>query len=395
MSGPAGKEDARRREPLTLLLCGDVMLGRAVDQILPNPGDPRLHELYASSAAVYLDLAEQASGPIPRAVNFSYVWGDALDALSHPGADVRIINLETSITNSSQHVPKGINYRMSPDNAQCLSAARIDCCVLANNHVLDWSEAGLLETLATLDHIGIRHAGAGRDAVEAAAPAILDIAGRGRVLIFAFGDATSGILPGWAASAEKPGVNLLPSLSRNVARQIADHAKAIACEEDLLVASIHWGSNWGYDVPEEQRRFAHDLIDLAGFHVIHGHSSHHAKGIEIFNGRPILYGCGDFLNDYEGISGYEEKRGDLAVLYLARFATAPLELLDLEMLPLQIRKFRLNRASPEDRAWLQTTLDRESRKLGTRILMAADGRFSAEWSAASGTLPNGSAAPLI
>ena len=75
-----------------------------------------------------------------------------------------------------------------------------------------------------------------------------------------------------------------------------------------MVASVHWGSNWGYDIPREQTVFAHRLIDEAGVDIIHGHSSHHVRAIEVYKDRLILYGCGDFLNDYEGISGYEEFR---------------------------------------------------------------------------------------
>ena len=69
----------------------------------------------------------------------------ALDEFTHMRPDARIINLETSITRSEDYAPKGINYRMSPENADCLRAAGIDCCVLANNHVLDWGRRGLLE----------------------------------------------------------------------------------------------------------------------------------------------------------------------------------------------------------------------------------------------------------
>src|SRR5687768_12386434 len=118
----------------TLFLCGDVMLGRGIDQILPHPGDPQLYESHVKSAATYVELAERTKGPIPKPVDFRYVWGDALAELQRAQPDARIINLETSITRSTDPAPKGINYKMSPDNTPCLTAADIDCCVLANNH---------------------------------------------------------------------------------------------------------------------------------------------------------------------------------------------------------------------------------------------------------------------
>jgi len=101
-----------------IFLCGDVMTGRGIDQILPHPCDPQLHEDYATSALHYVRLAERAAaGPLPRNVAPSYVWGAALDEFNHTRPDVRIINLETSITRSEDYAPKGINYRMSSENA--------------------------------------------------------------------------------------------------------------------------------------------------------------------------------------------------------------------------------------------------------------------------------------
>ncbi len=131
---------------IRLFLCGDVMIGRGIDQILLHPCNPALHERWTRSAIEYVRLAEEANGPIPRHADPSYVWGEALDELKRMQPDARIINLETSITLSELYVPKGINYRVSPDNTDCLKVAQIDCCVLANNHILDWQHAGLLET---------------------------------------------------------------------------------------------------------------------------------------------------------------------------------------------------------------------------------------------------------
>jgi len=84
---------------------------------------------------------------------------------------------------------------------------------------------------------------------------------------------------------------------------------------DFTIISIHWGANWGYDIPAEHQKFAHRLVDEAAVDVIYGHSSHHAIGMELYKGVPVLYGCGDFINDYEGISGNEEFRFELALAY--------------------------------------------------------------------------------
>src|SRR5262245_56619887 len=146
-----------------IFLCGDVRTGRGVDQILRRPSRPTLFEPAIDDARNYVELAEARSGPIPRGVDDTYVWGDALGELERAAPDARIVNLETSVTASEKASPKGINYRMHPDNLGCLTAARIDVCALANNHVLDWGEAGLVDTLDVLQRAGLHTAGAGRD----------------------------------------------------------------------------------------------------------------------------------------------------------------------------------------------------------------------------------------
>jgi poly-gamma-glutamate capsule biosynthesis protein CapA/YwtB (metallophosphatase superfamily) len=365
----------RGDDALTLFLCGDVMLGREIDQILAHPNDPRIYEPEMSSAIGYVELAEKAHGPIPRLVDPSYVWGDAIEILRRADPDLRIINLETSITRNNRALLKGINYRMNPENISTLTAAEIDCCSLANNHVLDWGREGLIETLDTLAQVGVQGAGAGSTAAKASAPAILELLPRrGRVLVFAFGSATSGIPSDWAATETRSGVNFLRDLSSaTVARIAAEiHTRCPKRERDCFVASIHWGSNWGYDIPMEWRHFAYGLIDEAGFDVIHGHSSHHTKGIELYRQKLILYGCGDFLNDYEGIGGYEHFRDDLVVMYLPTLSVSGGRLRALTMIPLQIRKFRLTRATTEDTGCLYRTLARESAMLGTHLTLSED-----------------------
>lgn len=369
-----------RPEGITLFLAGDVMTGRGIDQVLPHPADPVIHEPYMRSASGYVELAELKNGLIPKPVDNSYIWGDALTVLDAIKPDLRIINLETSVTKSDDYWPgKGINYRMHPRNIGCLTAARLDCCVLANNHVLDWGYAGLVETLAVLKQAGIKGVGAGRDRQESQAPAVLAIPGKGRVLIFAYGSGTSGIPPGWAARDERPGVNLLPDLSEETVLRIKKDVAAIKEPGDLVLVSLHWGGNWGYAVSPMESHFAHRLIDDAGVDLIYGHSSHHAKGIEVYQGRLILYGCGDFLNDYEGIAGYEHYRGDLTLMYLPTFEPSTGRLVSMRLVPMQIRRFQTIHAGPAGSQWLMQVLNREGKQFGTRLLLAKDGSLALKW----------------
>ena len=347
------------------------MCGRGIDQVLAHPCSPEIYEDYMRSAEGYVLLAEQANGPIPRRNGSSYVWGAALDQLESLQPDARIINLETAVTRSNDRANKGINYRMSPENAECFAAARIDCCLLANNHVLDWGRAGLLETLTTLQEFNIKMAGAGRNDREAHAPAVLNLA-NARLLIFSFGTTSSGIAFEWAATSDTPGVNLLPELCEVSASEVADQVKAVRRLGDLTVVSIHWGSNWGYHVPDEQRSFARALIDKADVSIVHGHSSHHPRAIEIYRDRLILYGCGDFLNDYEGIRGYERYRDDLVLMYFADLDPTSRSLHALKLVPLQIKNFRLSIPSRRDIEWVQQTLDRECQQFGTRVFFDSE-----------------------
>jgi len=359
-------------QPVRLFLCGDVMLGRGVDQILPYPGDPTLREPYVGDALTYVELAEAVNSPIPRPVEFSWPWGEALRLLSNAAPDVRVMNLETSVTLSDAFAPgKQVHYRMTPANLPCLATARPDVCVLANNHVLDFGQLGLEETLRALAHAGLRAVGAGRDAGTARRPAIVPVGGGRRVLVFAFGTASSGIPPTWAAAEDRAGVALVSEASDADAAAVADRVRRVKRPGDIVVASIHWGSNWGYHVSLAQIRFAHALID-DGVDVVHGHSSHHPRPVEVYRGKLILYGCGDFIDDYEGISGYEEYRDDLRLLYFVSIEPDTGMLVGARMAPVQARQMRLRDASHEDSQQVREILDRISRGFGSRIDLGPD-----------------------
>jgi poly-gamma-glutamate synthesis protein (capsule biosynthesis protein) len=367
-------------QPITLFLCGDVMTGRGIDQILTHPSDPAIHEYYAHSALGYVTLAESANGAIPRHVAPDYIWGDAPAEFARVQPDARIVNLETAVTASEDWLDKGINYRMHPANVACLTAAAIDCCVLANNHVLDWGPAGLVETLDTLHAAKLRTAGAGRNRAEARALAEIPAA-HGRVLVAAFGMPSSGVPLEWAATDDAPGVEVLEDLSERNVERIARSVRAVKRPGDIVVASIHWGGNWGYAIGQAERRFAHRLIDAAGVDVVHGHSSHHPKAIEVHAGKLVLYGCGDFVNDYEGIGGYESYRGDLSFMYFPTLDAATGALLRLELVPMQMQRFRVQRASREDAQWLAQRLEREGRQFGTGARLREDERIELTWRA--------------
>jgi len=304
------------------------MTGRGIDQILPHPGNPVLHEAFVKDARRYVRLAEQQNRRIPKPVDYRYIWGDALDVWNAREPDLRIINLETSVTTSDDYWPsKGINYRMHPRNVPCLTAAGIDCCVLANNHVMDW--------------------------------------GKCDVLVFAVADVSSGVPKAWSADEHRAGVHLLDDLSPRTADRIGEQIAAEKKPDDIVILSIHWGGNWGYRIPAKQRQFAHHLIDTGAVDIVHGHSSHHPKAIECYRGKAIIYGCGDFLNDYEGIGGYEHYRSWLAPMYFVTVNLHSRQVERLEIELLRLRRFRLEKASAPDRRWLRNKLNEFGNEFAT------------------------------
>lgn len=362
----------------TLFVCGDVMTGRGIDQVLPHPSEPCLHEPYVDSAREYVAMAENVNGRIAKPADFAYIWGDALGEWDRFAPDLRIVNLETSITESGDYEPKGINYRMHPENTPCLTAAGIGCCALANNHVLDWGLKGLSSSLSALRGAGITTAGAGGNLDEALRPAVNESRGS-RVLVFAVATEDSGVPSHWAATNNRPGIALLRDLSRDTASSLAGRMRANRQPGDLVVLSIHWGGNWGYEIPAEQRAFAHILLDSGSADVIYGHSSHHPKAIEVYSGRPILYGCGDFLNDYEGIPGYEHFRSNLVLMYFISLERQTGELAALRMVPLRIRRFRLEHVGAPEAEWLRDMLNREGKRTGTEAVLGESNTLDLRW----------------
>jgi poly-gamma-glutamate synthesis protein (capsule biosynthesis protein) len=107
--------------------------------------------------------------------------------------------------------------------------------------------------------------------------------------------------------------------------------------------------------------------------LVHGHSSHHVRPIELYRGRLILYGCGDLLTDYEGIKGHEEYRGDLGLMYFPRLSRPDGALVNLRMVPMRQRRMSLERVPGADTRWLAGKLGEISKPFGARFSVDANG----------------------
>jgi poly-gamma-glutamate capsule biosynthesis protein CapA/YwtB (metallophosphatase superfamily) len=291
---------------MRLLFVGDVMLGRLVNRAL-------------------------------KAVSPDYPWGDTLDIIR--GADLRFCNLECALSDRGSPwslTPKMFHFRTDARNVAVLKRAGIDAVSLANNHILDFEDEGLIDTIAILDGNGIAYAGAGRNLAEAQRPALLRVRDR-TIAFFAFTDNE----PGWEAKPSRPGILYLPvDLSDERVMRFLGRVAEARREADLVVVSAHWGPNWGYEPPEEHVALAHALVE-AGAGIVFGHSPHVVRGIEVRRGRPILYSTGDFIDDY---AVDEIERNDRSFIFVVAMDESGTGVADLELYPTTIGRFQANRA---------------------------------------------------
>lgn len=220
-----------------------------------------------------------------------YPWGDVAPLLA--GADARVCSLGCPLSDrGTPRRERVVELRTDARNVAVLRAAAIDAVSVANDHVLDFGQEALHETLRILDNAGIHRAGAGPDLAEASRPAVF-AAGGFRVALLAFTDNE----PDRAATEGRPGVHYVPVDADDPrARQLFDGIRRVRADADLVLVSAHWDGHRGDEVLPAQRHFGRVLVE-AGADVVFGHSSHVLRGVEVYRGRPILYSTGDFVGD--------------------------------------------------------------------------------------------------
>lgn len=200
-------------------------------------------------------------------------------------ADFRIMNLETPLANATEceKLPKsGPNIISPPENVVFLQAAGADVATIANNHINDYLETGLVTTLTVLDQAGIKHCGAGRNLEEAYRAAYLNKDGK-KVAILSICENE----PGYATETTcgSAGLNILRLMKRiREEKQIADY----------VVIVFHGGTEYNpIPAPGIQERYR-TFIEMGADAVIAGHT-HCPQGYEVYNGKPIVYSLGNFL----------------------------------------------------------------------------------------------------
>ncbi|MFB6233119.1 MAG: CapA family protein [Haloarculaceae archaeon] len=324
----AGEADAR------IGFVGDVMLGRSV--------------------------TDRWRGRTPTGV-----WGSTLDRLQR--LDGLVANLECCVSSRGEPWPdKAYYFRAAPEFAvPALRAAGVTVASLANNHVLDFGDIALGDTLRHLREAGVTPVGAGDDRSEAFQPGFVEAEG---VTV-----ATVGLTdqwPAYAADEDSPGTAYLrldptvPSTRREVTEALDGVRES---DPDLVVASLHWGPNWETEPDTTQETFARWLIDR-GVDVVHGHSAHVLQGVEVYRGRPIVYDAGDFVDDYIHKDGFHNKHSALFELVLRDG-----ELWGLEVVPVRIVEEAVELAGEEAAGWVRGAIRDRSAPYGTHIERAGDG----------------------
>lgn len=255
---------------VTLAVVGDLMLGRTVgDRILAD--GPR-----APLEAVQPLLA---------------------------GADLTIGTLETAIGTAGTPEAKAYTFQAPPESIATLAYGGFDVLTLANNHSLDFGEAGLAETVDLLDDAGIAHVGAGVDAGAAHAPAVLERAGLSLAFL-AYADVPDEYagypMSDWAAGDSSPGIAWADP------EQISADVAGLTSEHDHVVVLLHSGTEGSDQVDDAQRRAADAALD-AGATLVLGSHPHVLQAIEQDDGRLVAWSLGNFV--FDGFEGYYEQRG--------------------------------------------------------------------------------------
>jgi poly-gamma-glutamate capsule biosynthesis protein CapA/YwtB (metallophosphatase superfamily) len=371
----------------TLVLLGDLMLGRLVDALLPTSIAREAPDSDPESAAKLVDRHFLPKYAELKSYSYLSPWGNSVNLIR--SADVVIANLETALTMSEQKwQDKVFNYRSHPENVKCLTEVGMGggrkrgYVSLANNHTLDWEVEGLIETVKTLSDAGVEFAGAGRTQEEAKRPAALQLGGTEigteywNVKCWSFSDHPSE----WKVVDTFNFIDYTTQGREILRRQIlAEHSNERGegdskQKSDLKVVSMHWGPNYQWQPARETVELAHWLIDECDVDIIHGHSSHHVQGAEIYNGKLIVYGCGDFVDDYAVDKSW---RNDLSAAWRVTVGVKDeageqrvrLVVQKLEVFPNRIHRFSANLLSPddEDHQWMKERFRQLCGAFGTKV----------------------------
>lgn len=279
-------------------------------------------------------------------------------------ADVVFANLEIPLTKNTEPIPdKGYTYRADPVWAKVLARNGFNLLTIANNHILDYGDKGLLDTLKVLREEGIHFSGAGENVKQARKAAVLTVKG----LKIACLSYSLTFPKEFYAQEDKPGTAFAYT---EFLKEDIPAARAIA---DIVIVSCHWSGELLHMPKDYQRKLAHKMIDL-GADMILGHHPHIIQGLEIYKGKPIAYSLGNLA-----FSTYSRSVKDSMLLRCRLDKQSKVS--QLEIIPLSVDNFKIRfqpkPLSGKEAYELLCHLDELSQPLGAEVIVDGDiGRIS-------------------
>lgn len=242
---------------------------------------------------------------------------DTLKAMND--MDIMVINNEFPFTEGgTRQADKQYTFRADYSTAPYLQQMGVDAAILANNHVFDFGEQGLLDTLKTMDDLGIQPLGAGRNITEAMTPTyyiVNDI----KIALIAATDIERLDYPDTKAATEDS-AGVLRSWNNN--EQLVEIIKNARENADFVIVCIHWGTE-KEEVPDYYQKLLAPKIAEAGADIIIGDHPHRLQGVYYYNGVPCIYSLGNFwFNGFALDTGMVEVTVDNDGLKALRFLPA-------------------------------------------------------------------------
>jgi Bacterial capsule synthesis protein PGA_cap len=268
----------------TLFAGGDILLDRGVYQTISIRGKGVDFPFDGGTAEIVGHTCCSSFGwEVPTTRRTGHTG-----AMRHliKGADLAIANFENPAPDVASFHTSGTRFTADPRLIGGLTKAGIDYVSIANNHIGDAGDRGILQTIANLKKHGLKYSGAGKDLAAARKPAILE-AGGTKVAILGY----DAIARAYFAGADEIGSSQL-----SVKRATTDIKKARAAGADLVIVFPHWGTEYRNKPFQAQQQLARDIID-AGADMIIGNHAHWVGAVEIYKGKPIWYALGNFVFD--------------------------------------------------------------------------------------------------
>jgi poly-gamma-glutamate synthesis protein (capsule biosynthesis protein) len=240
-------------------------------------------------------------------------------------ADLAVVNLECALTERGKKVKKNFNFRGRREMVDLLTAGSVDVVTCANNHMRDYGDTGVRDTLETLDRAGVAHFGAGRNLEEARRPLILERNGlRIGFLGWYFQIAEDMFEPKDVFATRKRAGPAGVYVDLDAFRaMVEEDVRALVPQVDLAVPYFHWGKEGVTDIRPYQIELAHRCVDL-GCRAVLGAHPHRFQGVEVYRDAPICYSLGNFV--YGGIKEPKDTLSAIVRLRLPKMGPASCDL---------------------------------------------------------------------